>query len=529
MMRALFRKQMMEVFSWLYQDKKSGKIRTSGGIMGYVLLYLLIFGALGVMFGAVAVLLCEPFLAAGMGWLYWCLMGMIAIFLGVFGSVFNTYSSLYQAKDNDLLLSMPIPVSHILLVRLSGVYAMGLMYELTVMIPTVIIWFIFAPFSLLGTLQTLLIPVVLSFFILVLSAVLGWVVAAVASRIRSKNIIVVCLSLVFIAAYYYIYGRAYAILQTILQNAAAVGEKLKNIVYPLYHMGLAAQGNLLSMLIFTAINALLTALTYIVLSRSFLRLATANRGGVKNTYKEQKAKAGSVGRALLRKEFKRFTGSANYMLNCGLGVILMPAAAIMLLWKADSIRPVLQILPTELLPLMAIGGICLIVAMNDMTAPSISLEGKNLWILQSSPISAKQILMAKLQMHWILTGIPAIPLIAAAQWLLQPDLAAALLIPMAVCLFILWMAAMGLALNLKMPNLHWSNEIIPIKQSAPVMITLLGGWVSILLLAGLYALLYQWISALGYMLCLCVLLAAGCVLLMRWLITRGARIFETLQ
>ena len=142
MMRALFRKQMMEVFSWLYQDKKSGKIRTSGGIVGYVLLYLLIFGALGVMFGAVAVLLCEPFLAAGMGWLYWCLMGMIAIFLGVFGSVFNTYSSLYQAKDNDLLLSMPIPVSHILLVRLSGVYAMGLMYELTVMIPTVIIWFV---------------------------------------------------------------------------------------------------------------------------------------------------------------------------------------------------------------------------------------------------------------------------------------------------------------------------------------------------------------------------------------------------
>ena len=78
MMRALFRKQMMEVFSWLYQDKKSGKIRTSGGIMGYVLLYLLIFGALGVMFGAVAVLLCEPFLAAGMGWLYWCLMGTTA-------------------------------------------------------------------------------------------------------------------------------------------------------------------------------------------------------------------------------------------------------------------------------------------------------------------------------------------------------------------------------------------------------------------------------------------------------------------
>ena len=35
---------------------------------------------------------------------------MLAIVLGAFGSVFNTYSSLYLAKDNDLLLSMPIPV-----------------------------------------------------------------------------------------------------------------------------------------------------------------------------------------------------------------------------------------------------------------------------------------------------------------------------------------------------------------------------------------------------------------------------------
>ncbi len=120
MTKALLKKQMMEVFSWLYQDKKSGKHRTAKGAVGCALLYLLLFGFLGVMFGAAAVSLCKPLLLNDMGWLYWCLMGLIAIFFGVFGSVFNTYSSLYQAKDNDLLLSMPVPVSRILLIRLSG-------------------------------------------------------------------------------------------------------------------------------------------------------------------------------------------------------------------------------------------------------------------------------------------------------------------------------------------------------------------------------------------------------------------------
>ena len=40
----------------------------------------------------------------------------------------------------------------------------------------------------------------------------------------------------------------------------------------------------------------------------------------------------SADTALLIKEMKRFTGSAVYMLNCGLGLVFFIAAAIALLW-----------------------------------------------------------------------------------------------------------------------------------------------------------------------------------------------------
>ncbi len=55
-------------------------------------------------------------LPLGYGWLYYALMGLLALAFGVFGSVFSTYAGLYQAKDNELLLSMPIPPRRILLV-----------------------------------------------------------------------------------------------------------------------------------------------------------------------------------------------------------------------------------------------------------------------------------------------------------------------------------------------------------------------------------------------------------------------------
>lgn len=529
MTKALFKKQMMEVFSWIYKDKKSGKLRSLRGIVGYIILYLILFVFLGSIFFTAADMLCEPLTDMGMGWLYWCLMGLITLFLGVFGSVFNTYASLYQTKDNDLLLSMPIPPSEILAARLSGVYAMGLMYELIVIIPAMLVWFLNTSVSVSGVICVILIPLVLSILILTLSAILGWVVALIARNLKHKNIVIVFVSLAFIAAYYYVYGKAYSILQMILVNAEAVGDKMKTALYPLYHMGLAAEGNWLSMLIFAAIIGAMFAIVYIVLSRSFLKLATANRGTAKAEYKEQKSKLRSADSALVQKELRRFLGSANYMLNCGLGIIFMPIAAVLLIWKAESIMAFMSIdFLQKYIPLLAAGAICMMASFNDITAPSVSLEGKNLWLAQSLPISGKQALMAKLKLHLLLTLIPAIPLIIAVEFIVKPELVFAILIPIVVVLFVLLMASFGLAINLKMPNLNWTSEIVPIKQSMGVMLALFGGWAVIIALGGLYILLDDIFSVMMYFILVCVLLLILCCVLLRWILTRGERIFNTL-
>lgn len=528
MIRALLKKQMMEVFSWLYQDRKSGKHRTGKGVLGYALLYLLLFGFLGVIFGNVANFLCPPLLKVGMGWLYWCLMGLIAIFMGVFGSVFNTYSTLYQTKDNDLLLSMPIPVSSILLVRLSGVYAMGLLYECLVMIPAMIIWLVKAPFTIIGTVNVILIPLVLSFFILVLSAILGWVVAVVMTKVKHKNMITVVLSLAFIVAYYYVYGKAYSLLQNLLVNAEEFGKKVQNPLYPFYHMGLAAEGKMGSMLIFTGIVAILVALVVWILSHNFLKLATGQQGVAKVVYKRQKIKKTSVSVALIRKERMRFTGSANYMLNCGLGILLMPLAGILLFWKGNDIRPLLGFFPAELVALGGIAALCMLISMNDMSAPSISLEGKSLWILQMLPVSGKQVLLAKLKLHLLLTLIPAVVPVVAVEWLLGPTIFYGIAIPVVTILFALFMAMLGLFCNLLMPNLQWSNEVIPIKQSVPVTIALLGGWMIVGVLAVGYYFLRNAVTASAFLGCVMGLLLIADVLLLRWLTSKGAERFENL-
>ena len=47
-------------------------------------------------------------------------------------------------------------------------------------------------------------------------------------------------------------------------------------------------------------------------------------------------------------------------------------------------------------------------SMNDITAPAISLEGKNIWLSQSLPVKPWQVLRSKLELHMWLTGVPAV-------------------------------------------------------------------------------------------------------------------------
>ena len=87
---------------------------------------------------------------------------------------------------------------------------------------------------------------------------------------------------------------------------------------------------------------------------------------------------------------------------------------------------------------------------------------------------------------------------------------------------------LGLFLGLKMPNLTWTSEITPIKQSACVVIALLGGWAYALLLGGGYLLAGWHLGAALYMGCFAAATLAACAVLYLWLKKRGGAVLAAL-
>jgi len=172
--------------------------------------------------------------------------------------------------------------------------------------------------------------------------------------------------------------------------------------------------------------------------------------------------------------------------------------------------------------------VCALISMNDMAAPSVSLEGKSLWLAQSLPVTAWQVLRAKLRMHLLLTAVPGavlgVCLVAVCDF---PAAQMAAVLALAA-VFLVFSALLNLFLGLKMPNLHWTSEITPIKQSGAVALALLGGWAYAAAMAALYFLVGRHMGFAAYMAAFLALTLAAAVLLYIWVRKKGCAIFASL-
>ena len=533
MIGILVKKQMAEIFRGYYYNAKKNRAYSKGRTAIMIFLFvLLMVGVIGGMFFALSMVLCESMSVAGMDWMYFAFMGLTAILLGAFGSVFNTFSTLYLAKDNDLLLSMPIPVNAIMTARLLSVYLMGLMYSGSVMLPAIIVYWWKVSVSGKAIFGGLLFLFLISVFVLSLSCILGWVVAKISLKLKNKSLITVVISLAFIGGYYYLYFRAQMMIQNLLSHLAEYGEMIIDSAYPVYLFGKAGTGDGLAMLIVAIVILGLFALVWVVLSHSFLKIATASGHTEHKAYREKTVKEKSISQALLGKEFARFLASPNYMLNCGLGTLLLPVAGITFLWKGGTLVEVLYAIfgsREGAVQVLLCAVLCMVISMNDMVAPSVSLEGKSLWLVQSLPVEPWEVLKAKLRVQLLLTGIPTIFSAVCAMVILKGSLIQNLLMLIWSLSLVLFLALFGLFLGIKMPNLTWTNEIAPIKQSACVAVSMFSGFAYTALLAGLFFLTKAgyWGFSLYISAFTCVTLIP-CVFLYRWLKQEGSNRFAHL-
>lgn len=171
---------------------------------------------------------------------------------------------------------------------------------------------------------------------------------------------------------------------------------------------------------------------------------------------------------------------------------------------------------------------CFLAALANTTAPSISLEGKNLWILKASPVDVGTILLAKLCVQLTI----AIPVLIIDSVILSLTLHFSFMSFLWVCLIPVLMSVLsglvGLIANLRYHRFDFTNEMQVVKNSASVLISMFGMLFVVGAFAGIYLLFQNVVSFDVFA------TAVVCVLLMltlitgMYLFTKGKKLFELL-
>lgn len=479
MLSILLKNRLQALMASFFRGSRRKKSSSPVGKLGVAVLVVYLIACFFYLFYISFDSMAQPLFGSGLGWLFFALIAIMDLGVCVIFTLFMAQKQLFEATDNDLLLSLPIPPRDILASRMLMLLLLCYFYQLLVLPAAIVVWWRVAMPSLLSLICFCVVFLTLPLLALALCCLLGWLLQLLSSRLPKKNILSMLVSVGFLIAYFYFYSNLQNYIARLIANSESIAATMQAKLPPLFYLGSAvAEGNLLHLLIYLLFALIPFALVYLLLSRSFVRLTTQKRGIRHIKYEARAMKVKSPLRAFVGKELRLFLNSSTYMLNGALGLVFMLIGAVLLLVRRDAVADFvgqLQLANANVVYILVPLLIGMVSGLNIISASSVSLEAKCLWISQSLPVKKGSALLAKVLLQIILvlpvTLLLALILVLQLRFPLFETLAV-----LAYCaLFAVFMAYFGVYINLHFPKLDWVSESMVVKQSTSVLITMLGG------------------------------------------------------
>ncbi len=432
--------------------------------------------------------------------------------------LFTAGNRIFGHRGYDILSAMPIRTGNLVLSRFLSLYGEYLLLTLLVMLPGTVTYGLCrrpqAGFYLTACLGSLFIPAIP----LVISTLLGTLITAVSARLKRKSLVqsllMVLLVVLILLGSFSMGGMAESLTPEAL---ATMAQKLSDLFAKLYPpavwLGNAVLGtNWLGLGLFLLLSGIAMVLTVLVVTCCFHGIVRGLQSfSARHDYKIGTLESRSLLKTLYIREAKRYFASSVYVTNTIVGPILGVIMAIALC--VSGIAPVENALPVDVVGLLPFA-FAAVFCMMTTSCTSISMEGKQFWVVKSLPIPTKTLLDSKILLNLSLMMpcylVAELALIIAA----KPDvweLLWLLLIPAVIMVF---SVVFGITVNLKFHSFDWQKEETVVKQSLPAA---MGGFAGFFLSAILGAVVFAVPDALenAVKALICLLLAGAALLLYR--------------
>lgn len=456
--------------------------KNSDGKIKKILLPIILFIIVGLSIGYYALMIAEPLHQVKLTYIMLSMFIAMVSIITLFEGIYKSQGILFEAKDNDLLFSLPIPKTKILFARIFKLLLFQYIYNLMFLLPAYIVYIYFEHpsinFYLISLLMTFLIPIIPT----VVSSILGYIVKLLSSKAKSKKIIQTLLSSIIFMAIFFLGMNLNSLLENIVVKATSINDMLTKIYYPIgAYVSLINKFDIVTLIKLILIN-IIPLILFILLGAKFYFKIISNSKDVGVVKRKQKKEIFTPRRpiyALANKELRRYFSSPVYMFNTIFGLLLVLILTILLCIKEESIINMF----TEEMKLSNNISISFLyyvlvlfsLSMTSITSSCISLEGKTINITKSLPVSEKDILKSKIIYPFIIE----LPFILISELIFfikfKPSLLYIILILVMSFIIILLSATIGLIINLKYPKMNASSDTEVVKQSMSSMISVFIG------------------------------------------------------
>ena len=481
MIKTLVSVRLRSFIAGLRGKKKDG---TTGGVGRMILLglaYLYIGGVFLVMFAGSAFSLAPFMIAAGLDALYFAMFTVIAFSFIFFFSIFETKANLFECRDNELLMAMPVKSGDIVISRIIVVLILNYVEASLVFLPAVIAYAVFGG-SALSVVGSVIVFLLLPLLSTSLSSGVGYLVARLAKKFKNNSLIPLVLTLIFLALYFWGMSAITSIPESELENVENLIPVLKSMLSPLSVIGLAATLHPIATPVFAVVALGSSYIAYFAISKGYERITASGNYAEKKKYKSEPSRASSAFISLSKKELKKFVSSATYMLNGGIGAVLYIVLAVAAVMKGGELISSVGIISAELglsldiktaVPAIVVALLVILSSTVTVSASALSLEGKGFWIIKTMPVSSRTVILAKLVPHVAVGATASLVASVILTVALKIDALYAIFVVITHILANVFSAFVGIIMNVLLPKLEFENEMQPIKQSASVGLTML--------------------------------------------------------
>lgn len=442
---------------------------------------------------------------------------MIVTMMTVVFGISVAKGHLFSFSDYNLLMSLPIRKAELFIVKLFSY----LIYTLSIYIIGLLPSFIYIgitdgfgiDYYLLGILTIIISSLVPSLIAIFLAIFLRKISGNGKYQRLIENLFNILLLVV-------IFGISMNLVKVEeMEDINFVGEVIaQSLPFIKAYADIIFKHNIINLLILTLISAIVGYVLVKFLSKTFIRLnEMANVGYKTKDYKGGGIKSSGRIMALYKMEFKRFLKNFMYFLNTCIFGVMLYAGVIYLLFNQDLIKEMTAAISMfgdgDIVYSFTVLMLCIFVIHTcDIAAISISLEGKNLWILKSSPLSPKDVFLAKGLVNFTVSMVIATVPYALLSLILGVNLLYVLVGVLVLVLSAVFTSAYGLLINLLLPKLEFDREIVVIKQSASIMVALFSNFLIVFAIGFLLMYLNE-ISFMSYLILIIIYIILDIILL----------------